>query len=138
MRKNPPRSVYVDYGFATSAVGSAVLIARIRRGSASQLIRVPFVRPPDGPTLERALGYEALASLLKALGDFGIRAGTIAVPDIDVLLDLNQHRPLPLSLHLPYIHLACLLKAQPMIALQPGSAAELADAALREVSKCAA
>jgi len=138
MRKTPPLPVYVDYGFATGAVGSALLLARIRRGSAERLLRIPFALPAAAALGERLAGYIALHALVEALQSFGITIGTIAVPDLDLLDDLRERRSLPTELHLPYIHLACLLHAWPRMRLEPGSAEELAQAAGREVALRAA
>lgn len=138
MRHTSFHRVLVEYGYAAAATGNAVLIARIRRGRSAQLVRVPFSIAAPEEWAERAAGYAALQSLIEALRSFGRTAGTIAVPDADLLEDLREHRALPAILHRPYIHLVCSVRAMPGLELVAGGGEDLAELARAELSRIAA
>ncbi len=138
MRNTSLHRVLVDYGYAAAATGNAVLIARIRRGRSSQLVRVPFSIAAPEECAEQAAAYGALLALLDALRGFGHSNARVLVPDPELLDDLREHRPLPYRLHRPYIHLLCSLRATPTLALDAGRADDLRDLARAELSRIAA
>jgi|GEM_PF-3464240 len=138
MRNTSLRRVLVEYGYAVAATGNAVLIARIRRGRSAQLLRVPFSIAAPEEWADRTASYQALHALVTALRRFGRDAGTIVVPDLDLLDDLRGHRALPPSLHRPYIHLVCSLRALPNLALASGEADDLRELARAELLRIAA
>ena len=138
MRNTSLHRVLVDYGYAAAATGNAVLIARIRRGRSSQLVRVPFSIAVPEECAERAAAYGALLALLDALRGFGHSIATVRVPDRELLDDLREHRSLPYPLHRAYIYLLCSLRATPTFALETGRAEDLSELARAELSRIAA
>ncbi|NNM99127.1 MAG: hypothetical protein HKL91_04965 [Candidatus Eremiobacteraeota bacterium] len=138
MRNTSLHRVLVEYGYAAAATGSAVLIARIRRGRSAQLLRVPFSIAVPEEWVERAAAYSALYALIQALRRFGRDLGTVVVPDPELLEDMREHRSLPAILHRPYIHLVCALRAMPSLELANGGAEDLSALARAELSRIAA
>jgi hypothetical protein len=127
----------VSIGFAVSERGDGIAYARIRARGSQSVERLTFRVDPSQGLAERTGAYGALRAAASLLHRRGAKAVTFLVEDPAIVADLEERRPLPQVLTLPYVALRCSLNrfgSATVVPAAPDDVVELSARARAEVA----
>jgi hypothetical protein len=139
MREKQKSGEIVDVivGYAANERGAGVAYAAIHGRRSVVLVRAPFSVRRYGTLQGREVGYAALQAIAEPVRErYG---GTVrfTVSDEALAADLNERRPLPTPLTMPYVTLRCRLnrfRSADVVHATTGETSDLGARALAEVS----
>ncbi|MBV9104058.1 MAG: hypothetical protein JO060_10745 [Candidatus Eremiobacteraeota bacterium] len=99
----------VSVGFAADAGGAGVAYAAMETAGEPRLLRLPFFVRRTDMLEEREVGYAALRAVAGAIRKNYHGAIRFVVADEALVADLEERRPLPGALTMPYVALRCAL-----------------------------
>jgi hypothetical protein len=119
-----------ELGYAADGRGRGVAYARLQTGA---VIREP-IRLRAGAAHEREAGYAAVAAIAATLKKRGFRRIELALPDRELIEDMDGQRTLPETLVLAYVRVRCTLNQFERYAFEHTAAEELMQRARAEVA----
>ena len=96
-------------GYAADADGFGIAYARLVCGTRSRVLRAQF-RTERREEDQRAAGFAALVAISPLLRKYASEI-ELQVDDAALIADLTEHRELPVTLLLAYVHARCALNA---------------------------
>jgi hypothetical protein len=125
--------VQVQLGYAADRLGEGVAYARLTTRAGERLVRVAFRVQRFEGLGGREIGYAAVTAIATVLRERGVDRVSIALADVDLVADCNEHRDVSPPLVLPYVRLRCALNRFAAYALQSGGDPDLEARARAEL-----
>jgi hypothetical protein len=122
--------VQVSVGYGADEAGSGVAYAAIHGRSAAPPLRVSFSVRRFRSLGGREVAYAALLAVAAPVRERVAGPVRFLIDDAELVTDLNERRPVPLALTMPYVALRCRLNRF--------RAAEVAQAATSEIGDLSA
>ena len=123
--------VQVAVGFADDGCGSGVAYATVKGTGRGSPLRVGFAVERAATGQGREVGYAALRAVAAAIRERTAGAVLFLVADEALAMDLNERRPLPGVLTMPYVALRCALNRFDDASVAYSRGAEISDLSAR-------
>ncbi|MBV8149404.1 MAG: hypothetical protein JO092_09960 [Candidatus Eremiobacteraeota bacterium] len=136
MRKlrSPDPVVEALVGYSADPQGKGLAYARVIGRRARQLLRVAFRVTAARPFPERAVGYDALTAIARALSRRGVREARFLVADAAFVEEVASGRGISDALAMSYVRLRCALNALTKFTVQAAPTDDLTQRAQAEVA----
>jgi hypothetical protein len=127
--------VEVSVGYAAGDTGMGVAYAAIHGRRGIVLERAPFSVRRLPALADREAGYAALLAAADRVGRRYAGPVRFTIDDEALVGDLNERRPLPAPLTMPYVALRCRLNRFRFAEVVRGSTGETSDLSARAIAE---
>ena len=127
----------VAIGYAADGRGHGIAYARVSTSTGDHVLRLTFrvsIDRSHGETVERQIGYAAIAVVASEVRRRGVRRVTFAVPDAALLTEMRGRADVPQELVLAHLRLRCALNAFERCDLRAEESADLMQRARAEAA----
>jgi len=130
-RQKGGETIAVAVGFAADRSGVGVAYAAFQREGRERLLRIPFRLKRSAALQDREVGYAALRAIADAVRSHEADAVRFVTGDESLVADLDERRPLPAALIMPYVALRCALNRFQHVSVVAGHDSPIDDLSAR-------